>query len=167
MLNPSEIACKRQINKLRYTSCDLELGNFAKLIILENRFGRKMMKYPILVHEFSFNKIKNGSRKVGVHLLDKKSQQVKLHDILEMHNRANGEVIECEVKGIAIFDNFKDLVEALSPQALGYDSEEEVLIRLNRMYSIDLQRELNAVAFFIAPSFVNMRRLDRGALERE
>lgn len=60
------------------------------------------MKYPILVHEFSFNKIKNGSRKVGVHLLDKKSQQVKLHDILEMHNRANGEVIECEVKGIAI-----------------------------------------------------------------
>lgn len=36
------------------------------------------MKYPILVHEFSFNKIKNGSRKVGVHLLDKKSQQVKL-----------------------------------------------------------------------------------------
>ena len=120
------------------------------------------MKYPILVHEFSFNKIKNGSRKVGVHLLDKKSQQVKLHDILEMHNRANGEVIECEVKGIAIFDNFKDLVEALSPQALGYDSEEEVLIRLNRMYSIDLQRELNAVAFFIAPSFVNMRRLDRG-----
>lgn len=42
------------------------------------------MKYPILVHEFSFNKIKNGSRKVGVHLLDKKSQQVKLHDILEM-----------------------------------------------------------------------------------
>lgn len=47
------------------------------------------------------------------------------------------------------FDNFKDLVEALSPQALGYDSEEEVLIRLNRMYSIDLQRELNAVAFLL------------------
>lgn len=37
MLNPSEIACKRQINKLRYTSCDLELGNLAKLIILKKQ----------------------------------------------------------------------------------------------------------------------------------
>lgn len=116
---------------------------------------------------FHLIKSKTEAEKSGYICLIRKASRLKLHDILEMHNRANGEVIECEVKGIAIFDNFKDLVEALSPQALGYDSEEEVLIRLNRMYSIDLQRELNAVAFFIAPSFVNMRRLDRGALERE
>lgn len=76
MLNPSEIACKRQINKLRYTSCDLELGNLAKLIILENRFGRKMMKYPILVHEFSFNKIKTEAEKSGYICLIRKASRL-------------------------------------------------------------------------------------------
>lgn len=33
------------------------------------------MKYQITIHEFSFNKIKSGSRKIGVHLFDKKAQQ--------------------------------------------------------------------------------------------
>ena len=64
------------------------------------------MKYALPVHEFSFNKIKNGTRKVGVHLFDNKSQQIKLHDILEMNNTSNNEKLECEVLGIAIFDNF-------------------------------------------------------------
>lgn len=107
------------------------------------------MKYSIVVHEFSFNKIKNGSRKIGVHLLDKKAQQIKLHDVLEMHNSATGEQLDCEVTGIGIFDNFDDLVDALTPQALGYDNKEEVMIRLARIYPKDMQRELNAVAFFI------------------
>ena len=109
------------------------------------------MKYSMLVHEFSFNKIKSGNRKIGVHLLDKKAQQIKLHDVLEMHNSSTGEELDCEVTGIAIFDNFSDLVDALTPQALGYDNKEEIMIRLNRIYSEDMQKELDAVGFFIRP----------------
>ena len=55
------------------------------------------MKYSMIVHEFSFNKIKSGNRKIGVHLLDKKAQQIKLHDVLEMHNSSTGEELNCEV----------------------------------------------------------------------
>lgn len=109
------------------------------------------MKYSMVVHEFSFNKIKSGSRKIGVHLLDKKAQQVKLHDVLEMHNAVTGEELNCEVVGIAIFDNFNDLIDALTPQALGYDNKEEIILRLNRIYSTELQKELDAVGFFIRP----------------
>ena len=117
------------------------------------------MKYSLVVHEFSFNKIKSGSRKIGVHLFDKKAQQVKLHDILEMQNAATGEKLECEVVGIAIFDNFDDLVDAVTPQALGYHDKEEIMIRLNRIYPVELQKELNAVGFFIKvlPDMVNVK----------
>lgn len=118
------------------------------------------MKYSITVHEFSFNKIKSGSRKIGVQLLDKKAQQVKLHDVLEMQNSATGEKLECEVIGMAIFDNFDDLVDAVTPQALGYHDKEEIMIRLNRIYPAELQKELNAVGFFIKvlPEKVNVKQ---------
>ncbi len=124
------------------------------------------MKYAIPVHEFSFNKIKSGSRKVGVHLLDKQTQQVKLGDVLELHNNASGEVLSCEVKGIALFDNFDDLVDALSPQALGYDNKKEVMIRLERMYPQDAQAAFNAVGFFLQPKVEKVNLKVRGELER-
>ena len=124
------------------------------------------MKYSIAVHEFSFNKIKSGSRKIGVHLLDKKAQRIKLHDILEMHNSATGEQLDCEVTGIGIFDNFDDLVDALTPQALGYDNKEEIMIRLARIYPENLQRELNAVAFFIKPLVGRINIKTRSEMER-
>ncbi len=125
------------------------------------------MKYSIPVHEFSFNKIKNGSRKIGVHLLDKKAQQIKLHDIIEMCNSSTSEKICCEVTGIAIFDNFDDLINALGYQALGYDNKEEVMLRLARIYPQEAQRELNAVAFFIKPQFEKINLKYRSEIERE
>lgn len=107
------------------------------------------MKYALPVHEFSFNKIKNGTRKVGVHLFDKHAQKIKIHDVLEIHNTSNSETLECEVLGIAVFDNFNDLVDALSPQALGYKDKKEVLLRLNRIFSADAQKACNVVGFFL------------------
>lgn len=117
------------------------------------------MKYSLVVHEFSFNKIKNGSRKIGVHLFDKKAQQVKLRDVLEMQNAATKEKLACEVTGMAIFDNFDDLVDAVTPQALGYHDKEEVMLRLNRIYPKQAQEGLNAVGFFIKvlPEKVNLK----------
>ncbi len=109
------------------------------------------MKYSLPVHEFSFNKIKTGQRKVGVHLLDKQAQQIKINDVLELKNGTTGELLERQVSGIAVFDNFSDLVDALSPQSLGYNSKEEIMLRLRRIYSPNAQQSLNAVGFFLKP----------------
>ena len=125
------------------------------------------MKYTITIHEFSFNKIKNGSRKIGAHLLDKKTQQVKLHDMLELHNAATGEQLNCEVTGIAVFDNFSDLIDALTPQALGYDNKKEIMLRLARLYPAEAQEALNAVAFFLKPLFEPQKNKQRPSIERE
>lgn len=125
------------------------------------------MKYSISVHDFSFNKIKYGTRKIGVHLLDKKAQQIKLHDVLEMCNSSTSEKLNCEVTGIAIFDNFNDLVDALGYQSLGYDNKEEVMIRLARIFPQEAQKALNAVAFFIKPLHERMNIKQRTEIERE
>ena len=124
------------------------------------------MKYIIDVHEFSFNKIKNGTRKIAVHLFDKQTQKVKINDVLEIRNTSNKESLECIVKGLAIFDNFSDLTDSLTPQSLGYTSKEEVLIRINRMYSKELQQNLNAVAFFLEPRYEKVNIIERGEYER-
>lgn len=125
------------------------------------------MKYLIDVHEFSFNKIKNGTRKVAIHLFDKKTQKIDIGDILDIRNTATGENIECYIKGIAIFDNFDDLTDSLTPQALGYDSKKEVLIRVNRMFSKELQQNLNSVAFFLEPKIESLKHIERGQFERD
>ena len=123
------------------------------------------MKYSIDVHDFSFNKIKNGKRKIAIHLFDKKSQRIKLNDILVLSHFETRERINCTVKGIAFFDNFSDLIDALSPEALGYSNKEEILIRLNRIFSQELQQNLNAVAFFLEPQLEKTNIIERGQME--
>lgn len=124
------------------------------------------MKYSLSVHEFSYNKIKNGTRKVGVHLFDKKAQQIKLHDTLELCNISTKEKLNCEVLGIAIFDNFSNLIDALTPQALGYTNKEEIMIRLERMYPPIVQKSCNAVGFFLRKTDEDITFNVRPELER-
>lgn len=124
------------------------------------------MKHVLSVHEFSFNKIKKGTRRVGVHLLDKQMQKVKLHDVIEMHNVSDGDVLECEVVGIAIFDNMEDLVDAIGPHALGYDNKEEVMVRVNRLFSKEMQDTFNAVGFYLRPVVSWARVMSRSEYER-
>ena len=124
------------------------------------------MKYCIDVHEFSFNKIKNGKRKISVHLFDKNSQKIKIFDIINIRNASTNEHIYCIVKGIAIFDNFNDLIDALKPQSLGYANKNEIIVRLNRIFTKELQQSLNAVAFFIEPQYEKINIIERGEYER-
>ena len=121
------------------------------------------MKYVLPVHEFSFNKIKNGSRRVGVHLLDKKAQQIKIRDVLELHNSSTDEIINGEVLGIAMFDTFNDLVDAITPQALGYLDKKEVMLRVERIFPKEARDALNCVAFYIRPIVekVNARAIEQ------
>ena len=124
------------------------------------------MKYSFDVHEFSFNKIKNGTRKVGVHLFDENAQQIKLHDILDMHNISNDEHLECTIKGIALFDNFNDLIDCIGAAPLGYDNKEELMLRLERMYPQTEQNKYSAVAFFLELLQEKVRLVVRDEIER-
>ena len=120
------------------------------------------MQYKMDLIEFSFNKIKAG-RRVDMRLFDKKCQSLKIGDIIEYENINNPhEHIECLVQGMAVFDNFSNLIDCLTPQMLGYDDKEEIILRLNRAYSLDLQKNFNVVAIFIknVASALNLTRSD-------
>ena len=41
------------------------------------------------------------------------------------------------------------MVDCLTPQLLGYDNKEEVILRLNRAYSLEQQKDFNVMAIFI------------------
>lgn len=120
------------------------------------------MQYKMDLSEFSFNKIKAG-RRVDMRLFDKKRQSLKIGDMIEYENINNPhEHIECLVQGMAVFDNFSNMIDCLTPQMLGYDNKEEIILRLNRAYSLDLQKNFNVVAIFIknvAPA-LNLTRSD-------
>lgn len=120
------------------------------------------MQYKMDLSEFSFNKIKAG-RRVDMRLFDKKRQSLKIGDMIEYENINNPhEHIECLVQGMAVFDNFRNLIDCLTPQMLGYDNKEEIILRLNRAYSLDLQKNFNVVAIFIknVASALNLTRSD-------
>lgn len=107
------------------------------------------MQYKMDLSEFSFNKIK-AVRRVDMRLFDKKRQSLKIGDMIEYENINNPhEHIECLVQGMAVFDNFSNMIDCLTPQMLGYDDKEEIILRLNRAYSLDLQKNFNVVAIFI------------------
>lgn len=107
------------------------------------------MQYKMDLSEFSFNKIKAG-RRVDMRLFDKKRQNLKIGDVIEYENINNPrERIECLVLGTAVFDNFSNMVDCLTPQLLGYDNKEEVILRLNCAYSLEMQKDFNVMAIFI------------------
>ncbi len=124
------------------------------------------MKYAIDVHDFSFKKIKNGTRRISIHLFDKNAQQIKLNDTINMRNTVTEEHLECNIKGIAIFDNFDDLIDILGYEALGYDNKKEVMVRIKRIFPLELQKNLNAVAFFLEKITDKPNLIERGEIER-
>lgn len=97
----------------------------------------------------SFNKMKNGERSVEVRLFDKKRQQLKIGDIIEFVNIETKEKLLTQLKGIAIFENFSDMVDYLTPQLLGYPNKEELMLRFERLYPADLVSRFNIVGLFI------------------
>jgi len=125
------------------------------------------MKYQMELSEFSFNKIKAG-RKVDLRLFDKKRQSLKIGDVIEYTNLNNPcEHMECLVLGMAVFDNFENLVECLTPQMLGYNSKQEIIIRLNRAYSLEKQKDFNAAAVFVRNVTPVYREIVRDEAEHE
>lgn len=107
------------------------------------------MKYPIVINTFPFNMIKNRKQRVDIRLFTKKIQSIKIGDVIEYENDMTGEKMLCTVKGMAFFENFKDLVENITPQLIGYDSEEEVMVRIKRAFTKEELDNFNVIGIFL------------------
>ena len=68
------------------------------------------MKYTMKSNYISFNKMKNNECHVEVRLFDKKRQQLKIGDVIEFVNSRTQEKLLTQLRGIAIFENFEDMV---------------------------------------------------------
>lgn len=109
------------------------------------------MKYVMSIMQLPFNKILDGSKKIEPRLYDEKRQKVKVCDVIEFVNASTDEKVKCLVKGIAVFENFKDLVTYMPLELFGYDNKEEIHVRLERLATEQEQNEFGVVGFIIEP----------------
>ena len=107
------------------------------------------MKYTMESNYISFNKMKNNECHVEVRLFDKKRQQLKIGDVIEFVNSRTQEKLLTQLRGIAIFENFEDMVDYLTPQLLGYDDKDELMLRFERLYPADMVSKFNLVGLFV------------------
>lgn len=107
------------------------------------------MKYTMKSNYISFNKMKNNECYVEVRLFDKKRQQLKIGDVIEFVNSRTQEKLLTQLRGIAIFENFEDMVDYLTPQLLGYDNKDELMLRFKRLYPADMVSKFNLVRLFV------------------
>ncbi len=107
------------------------------------------MKHHIPVPPFTFNKIYDGVKKVDIRLFDKTTQRIRLGDSILYIDKNSGEDIECQVKGIAMFENFEELIAHIPSQLIGYSNANEIAIRIKRMYPDKYRMSFFATALFI------------------
>ena len=107
------------------------------------------MKYTMKSNYISFNKMKNNECYVEVRLFDKKRQQLKIGDVIEFVNSRTQEKLLTQLRGIAIFENFEDMVDYLTPQLRGYDNKDELMLRFKRLYPADMVSKFNLVGLFV------------------
>lgn len=83
-----------------------------------------------MIHEMdlrhdSFEKIKEKTKTIEMRLNDKKRSHIKIDDTIEFTNISNGEKINCLVKDIFKYSNFKELYQHHNKVQIGYGKDEE------------------------------------------
>lgn len=122
-------------------------------------------KQIIEVYPFAYHKILGGQRKIDIRPYTKRLHNLRVGDMVEYTNIETQTTIMREVKGIALFRDFDTLIDMLPPEMIGYNSREEIRIRIERMYSRQDEREFGVCALFIGePSVRRMMKFNN--LER-
>ena len=123
------------------------------------------VKQIIEVYPFAYHKILGGQRTIDIRPYVKRLQTLRVGDIVEYTNIETQASVAKEVKGIALFRDFNTLIDMLPPEMIGYNSKEEIRIRIERMYSRQEERENGVCALFIGePSVRRMMKFNN--LER-
>ena len=120
-----------------------------------------MQKKIIKVYPFSYNKILGGQRKIDIRPYTPALQELRVGDTLEYVNLETQNSVIREIKGIALFEDFDTLIRMLPPEMIGYDSREEIRIRLERIYSKEDENKYGVCALFIEePSIKRLMKLN-------
>ena len=79
------------------------------------------MKHLIEVYPFAYHKILGGQRKIDLRLYLKRFHNIRVGDTIEYVNAETKSCLLREVKGIALFQDFKTLIDMLPPEMIdGY-----------------------------------------------
>ncbi|MEI6353052.1 MAG: ASCH domain-containing protein [Candidatus Nomurabacteria bacterium] len=97
------------------------------------------------LHNESFEKIKNGSKKIEARLLDEKRKLIKVGDKILFLNRENSETLMREVKDIIFAISFERLLIDRNIKDFGYDTKEEFLEVLYQFYSKEDEEKLGVI----------------------
>ena len=124
-------------------------------------------KNVIEIYPFAYNKIVQGVRKIDIRPYKKAMQEIGMGDVICYSNIETKEEVLCEVKGIALFDNFETAINMLDEKLIGYETKDEIKLRVSRMYDKKEVEELGVVAFFVdepkAKKLVNLKSIQRVA----
>ena len=108
------------------------------------------MKHEMRLHNDPFNKIKNGTKKIEMRLLDEKRKLINVNDTIEFENRVTNEKLLTIVEGLYKFDNFEELYKHFDKVSLGYDENEKAnFTDLEEYYSKEEQKEYGVVGIKI------------------
>ena len=124
-------------------------------------------KNVIRVYPFSYNKILGGQRKIDIRPYKPSLHALRVGDDIEYVNIETGASVVREVKGIALFEDFDTLIRLLPPEMIGYNNQDEIRVRVERMYSKSEQEEFGVCALFIeelsVKRLMKMNRFERTA----
>ena len=82
------------------------------------------MKHEMHLHDEPFKLIKNGTKTIELRLYDEKRRLLNIGDIIEIENRATGELMQVEIKNLYLYPNFEELYKHFDKVALGYKEDE-------------------------------------------
>ena len=106
-------------------------------------------KNIINVYPFAYHKIVQGDRKIDIRPYKRAMQEIGIGDVICYTNLETNEEVLRTVKGIALFDDFEAAIEMLDEKLVGYESKDEIRIRVERMYKKEEVDGVGVVAFFI------------------
>ena len=109
------------------------------------------MKHTMHLMRFSYDKIVNGTKRIDLRLFDDEYKKIKLNDIIEYVREDSNKKLICLVRGVVVCERFDDIIELLPVQIFGYDSKEEIKIRVRRIYSFEDQMTHHAIGTIIMP----------------
>ena len=79
------------------------------------------MDFKMHLREHPFFMIKSGKKDIEMRLYDEKRQKIKVGDTIEFSNEETGQVLNTEVVGVHVFENFEKLYNNFDKERLGYE----------------------------------------------
>jgi ASC-1-like (ASCH) protein len=108
------------------------------------------MIHHMRLHESSFGKIVNGTKKIEVRLHDEKRQAMNVGDVLIFENRTDGSKVEATVAELIPAPRFKDIFDDRGHTDIGHESTRAGLESLYEHYTAEDEESLGVLAIVLS-----------------